>query len=433
VTLTADRTLDEALKAAEARYAAARPRSRERHEAASAFMPGGNTRSVIHFSPFPFAVERAQGQFLHDIDGHRYTDFLGEFSAGIYGHSHPAIMAAVREALGDGLSFGAPNRYEAELAEAICRRFPSCEMVRFCNSGTEANLMALATARAATGRDKVIVMEGGYHGSVLKFAGGGAVTNVPYPYLLAHYNDLPGTLSLIEQHADTVAALLIEPLMGSSGCIAAEPAFLAGLRAATRRHGIVLIFDEVMTSRLAPGGLQEALGVTPDMTTFGKYMGGGFSFGAFGGARELMTLYDPQLAQGLMHAGTFNNNVVSMKAGLTGLRDVYTAAEVAALNRRGEWFRGELNRVAMSRQVGIQAVGQGSMMALHFQRGPIDRPADVRPEPAKRALLHLGMLEAGFYMARRGFMTLSLALEPADYDGYLSAFDVFCVEHGDVI
>ena len=303
------RTVQEALSAAEERYVAANPRSRERQAAASAHMPGGNTRSVIYFSPFPFAVERAEGARLHDLDGHVYTDFLGEFSAGLYGHSHPAIIKAAREALDQGLSFGAPNRYEAELAEVICERFPSCELIRFCNSGTEANLMAISTARAVTGREKVMVMNGGYHGSVLKFAGGGAVTNVPFDYLLATYNDTEGTLAMIEQHGRAVAALLIEPLIGSSGCMEAEPSFLSALREATARHGIVLIFDEVMTSRLGVGGLQEQLGIRPDLTTFGKYMGGGFSFGAFGGSRKWMNGYDPQLTNGLMHAGTFNNNV----------------------------------------------------------------------------------------------------------------------------
>jgi glutamate-1-semialdehyde 2,1-aminomutase len=429
----APRTIETALRDAESRYARSHPLSRERFETAAAFMPGGNTRSVIHFSPFPFVVERAGGQRLYDVDGHVYVDFLGEFSAGIYGHSHPAIMTAAREALAGGLSFGAPNRYEAELAETMCKRFPSCEMVRFCNSGTEANLMAIATARAVTGRSKIMVMDGGYHGSVLKFAGGGAVTNVPYEFVVATYNDLPGTLGLIKQHGTSIAALLVEPIMGSAGCVAAEQAFLDGLREATARHGIVLIFDEVMSSRLSYSGLQGALGLTPDLTTFGKYVGGGFSFGAFGGRRELMSVYDPRLRDGLTHAGTFNNNVMSMKAGLTGLRDVYGQREAAALNKRGEWFRSELNRIAMGRQVGMQAIGRGSMMSLHFQRGAISRPGDIAPEMAKRALLHLSMLEAGYSLARRGFMTLSLALEQADYDGFLSAFDGFTREYADLI
>lgn len=426
-------SIDAALAAAEQRFTERHPLSRQRFEAASAFMPGGNTRSVIHFSPFPFAVAHAEGPRLHDLDGHTYTDFLGEFSAGIYGHSHPAIIAAAREALDDGLSFGAPNRYEAELAEVICSRFPSCEMVRFCNSGTEANLMAIATARAVTGRGKVMVMDGGYHGSVLKFAGGGAVTNAPYDFVVARYNDLAGTLALIEAQATEIAAVLVEPLMGSSGCIAADPAFLAGLRDATARHGIILIFDEVMTSRLSYGGLQEKLGITPDLSTFGKYMGGGFSFGCFGGRADLLTVYDPQLSHGLAHAGTFNNNVMSMKAGLTGLRDVYGAAEVAALNARGDWFRGELNAIAERRQAGVQAVGQGSLMTIHFQRGPIARPDEVQPAVAKRALLHLIMLESGYSIARRGFMSLSLALEQADYDGFLVAFEAFASDYNGLI
>jgi glutamate-1-semialdehyde 2,1-aminomutase len=427
------RTVETALAEAEQRYADRRPQSFRRFQSATRHMPGGNTRSVIHFSPFPFAVAKAKGAYLEDLDGHIYADFLGEFSAGIYGHSHPAIIAAAQEALADGLSFGAPNKYEAEFAEVMCDRFPSCEMVRFCNSGTEANLMAIATARAVTGRSKLMVMNGGYHGSVLKFAGGGAVTNVPYEFVVGTYNDLQNAVQLLERESDNIAALLVEPLMGSSGCIEAEPSFLKGLRDATARLGVILIFDEVMTSRLSLGGLQERLNIIPDMTTFGKYLGGGFSFGAFGGKREIMSRYDPQLVGGLAHAGTFNNNVMSMKAGLTGLRDVYGEREIKTLNERGDWFLGSLNEIAKKRQTAMQIIGRGSMMAIHFQRETIARPSDIEAATSKRALLQLTMLEAGYYIARRGFMALSLALEDRDYHGFLKSFDAFAEEHGDMV
>ena len=215
-------------------------------------------------------------------------------TAGLYGHSHPVIYAAIHEALDGGIDLGANNRLEAKLAALVCARFPSIEMVRFTNSGTEANLMAIGAARAITKRAKILVFNGAYHGSVLSFAGGGNPMNAPFEFVVAKYNDLDQTITLLEKNANDLAAVLIEPMMGSGGCIPAEKPFLEALRRATRRHGIYLIFDEVMTSRLSPGGLQEMYGILPDLTTLGKYIGGGMTCGAFGGHADIMERFDPR-------------------------------------------------------------------------------------------------------------------------------------------
>lgn len=193
-----------------------------------------------------------------DADGNAYTDLPGEYSAGLYGHSNPAIEAAVKAVLDEGLVLCAPNRLEAEFAGIICERFPSCERVRFRNSGTEGSLMALGAVRAFTGRTHVMVFDGAYHGGLLYFLSGGSAINAPYPVIVAEYNDLEHTSSLIEQHAGELAAILIEPLMGAGGCIPADPECLRGLRAAADRHGIVLIFDEFMASHLSSGGIRNA-------------------------------------------------------------------------------------------------------------------------------------------------------------------------------
>jgi len=422
-----------ALHRAEQRYISANPRSFERFERACAAMPGGNTRSVLYFSPFPVSIDSASGAILRDVDGHEYIDFLGEFSAGIYGHSHPAIISAATKALQSGIVLGGPNVYECELAALLCKRFPSCDLIRFCNSGTEANLMALVTACAVTGRKKVMVFEGGYHGGVLKFAPGGSPVNAPFDYVVAQYNDLDETRALIGKSSKELAAIILEPMLGGGGGIVADRNFLRMLREESTRHEIVLIFDEVMTSRLSPGGLQEKLGVRPDMTTFGKYIGGGFSFGAFGGRRALMEHYDPRRVSGFAHAGTFNNNVVSMAAGLGGLRDVLTTDTIVAFNKKGDWFREKLNRVISERQSCAQVLGSGTIMTIHFQRGPIRTARDVDPAPEKRALLHLEMLAKGFYIARRGYMSLSLALSDAHYENFIAAFDEFLEEHGHLL
>src|SRR5215471_15029123 len=258
-----------ALAEAEELYRARNPKSFAQHRAACEAMPGGNTRSAIHVDPFPLTIVHGEGARLWDLDGHEYVDFLSEFTAGIFGHSHPVIRRAIDAALDQGLNFGARNSIEARFAAAICARFPSIEMVRFTNSGTEANLMAVSAARAITGRPKILVFRGGYHGGVFYFRGHGSALNAPFDFLLGDYNDLTAVEALVQPYRAELAAILIEPMQGSTGCIPAERDFLAGLRALADATGAFLIFDEVMTSRLAPGGLQEVHGVLPDLTTLG--------------------------------------------------------------------------------------------------------------------------------------------------------------------
>ena len=213
---------------------------------------------------------------------------LGEFTAGIFGHTNQVIRSAVITALERGIDLSGHTVAEAELARVICDRFPSIALVRFTNSGTEANLMALAAATAFTGRRQILVFQGGYHGAVLSFTRGRSATNVPHDFLVSTYNDVAGTQRLIETHGDELAAILVEPMLGSGGCIPGERRFLETLRHASSACGAVLIFDEVMTSRLSAGGLQQALGIAADLTTLGKYLGGGLSFGAFGGRHDIM-------------------------------------------------------------------------------------------------------------------------------------------------
>ena len=422
-----------ALKDSERRYTAANSKSEQRFRKAAESMPGGNTRTVLHYSPFPVAFQKGEAQRLTDIDGHVYTDFLGEYSAGLYGHSHPKIMAAAERALKSGIVLGGPNEYEADLAALVKGRFPSIDLIRFTNSGTEANLMALVTARAATGRSHIMAFEGGYHGGVLAFKSGPSAVNAPFPMVMATYNDTDATLTLIEKHKHELAAIILEPMMGGGGAIAADRGFLQALRDASAKHGIVLIFDEVMTSRLSPGGLQEAHGIRPDMTSLGKYIGGGFSFGAFGGARRLMDRYDPTKPGSLAHAGTFNNNVMSMAAGAVGLREIYTPEAARALSAAGESLKQRLNAVFAQKNVAMQATGVGSLLSIHFQRKPIRRPADVDSADEKRALFHLEMMQRGYYLARRGYMALSVVLEPKDYDGFVTASGAVADEYASVL
>src|SRR4051812_4334365 len=355
--------------------------------------------------PFPLTIVRGNGARIWDADGHDYLDFLGEYTAGLYGHSHPVILAAIREALEGGIVLGAPNRYETELARAVCERFPSVDLVRFCNSGTEANLMAISLARAVTGRSKIVVFENAYHGGVFYFGHGGSPLNAPFPFVVAEYNDA-ATAELVD---DDTAAVLVEPVQGSAGAIPGEPAFLQRLRDATAERGALLIFDEVMTSRLAPGGMQEVLGIHSDLTTLGKYVGGGLAFGAFGGRADLLARFDPSRPDAFQHAGTFNNAVLTMAAGVAGLTRVYTPDEIARLNRLGDRLRDRLNDVGDW----LHATGYGSMVGLYTDED-------------RKTLLHLHMLEQGYSYARRGFVALSVPLTEDDVDGFAAAVERFC-------
>jgi glutamate-1-semialdehyde 2,1-aminomutase len=226
-----------ALAEAEGLYRERNPKSLGQHREACAAMPGGNTRSAIHVDPFPLTIVRGEGARLWDIDGHEYVDFLSEFTAGIFGHSHPAIREAIEAALDQGLNFGAHNATEARFAAAICARFPSIGLVRFTNSGTEANLMAVSAARAITGRPKILVFKGGYHGGVFYFRGHGSLLNAPFEFLLGQYNDLAAVEELVRPHRNELAAILIEPMQGTTGCIPADRSFLTGLRALAAETG----------------------------------------------------------------------------------------------------------------------------------------------------------------------------------------------------
>ena len=422
----ANADLASALAEAEARYVASNPASRAAFEAACRVMPGGNTRTSLFYTPFPLTLRSGAGASVSDVDGHDYVDFLGEYTAGLYGHNNPLIRQAIDRALDLGIVLGGQNETEAELARVLVERIPCFERVRFTNSGTEANLMAISTARAVTGRPKVMGMRGGYHGGLLYLADPSMPINVPFPFVLGGYNDLEGCRALIREHGRELACVILEPMLGSAGCVPARPEFLAMLREETRAAGALLLFDEVMTSRLGPGGLQGRHGITPDLTSLGKYVGGGLTFGAFGGRAEYLDRYDPRRPDAIPHAGTFNNNVLTMSAGLVGLTQVYTAKVAETFNARGDALRERLNGLARTRGLPVQFTGIGSMMSIHFRGGSVDSYEAVQAgNLALRPLLQFDLFERGVYMARRGMLNLMLPMRDADFDSLAEALDEF--------
>lgn len=417
------------LAKAKARFSSANPASKEQYEEATRWMPGGNTRSTLFFEPFPLTVAGGEGSRMVDLDGHEYVDLLGEYTAGLYGHNHPVIRAAIDETLDRGWNFAAHGARESQLAQLLCERFPSLELVRFTNSGTEANVMALGTATAMTGRSSVLVFDGSYHGGVLSFGGGGIPINVPHRWVVGTYNDIEGTEELIRKNRADLAAILVEPMLGSGGCVPADPEFLEMLRRAADDTGAVLIFDEVMTSRMSAGGMQSRLGITPDLTTLGKYIGGGMSFGAFGGRESLMSMYDPRSAEAVPHAGTFNNNVFSMAAGYAGMSQIFTADAADSLFERGTGLRERLNSLSAAQGMRMQWTGLGSLMTVHFQSAAIRAANDMEPQQSLKALFHLDMLDQGFYLATRGMLALSLAIQEPEIEGFIRAVENFVGRH----
>ena len=424
--------LQSALVEARQAYADANPKSFVRQQEACEAMPGGNTRTTLHHSPFPLTVVRGEGCRLWDADGHEYIDVLGEYTAGIYGHSHPVIRAAIDKALDLGWNYGGRNANEAKLAKLVVDRMPSIDLVRFTNSGTEGNVMALAAARVYAQRKgrakatKVMVFHGGYHGGVLYFVSGGSPVNMPYEYVVAPYNDIEGTRALLAKHGEELFAVLLEPMQGSHGCLPGDVGFLRMVREETRARAITMIFDEVMTSRLSPGGLQEKHGVIPDMTTRGKSIGGGMSFGAFGGRRDIMELFDPTKPDALPHAGTFNHNALTMAAGAAGYGEVYTPAAAAELNARGEKIRERLNAICKKNGVAFQFSGIGSMMTAHATARPIKTAADIATsnQDAKE-LFFFDMMAAGIWIARRGFIALNIMIGDREGDRFVAAVEEF--------
>jgi glutamate-1-semialdehyde 2,1-aminomutase len=423
-------SIDIALGSAKRRFVDRLPKSAAMQQSSAQVMPGGNTRTVLHYDPFPIVMTGGRDAMLFDADGNGYIDFIGEYSAGIFGHSNPAIRNAIIGALDKGLNLTAHNDLEPKLARLIVDRFPSIDLVRFTNSGTEANMLALSLACFATGRSTILVFKGAYHGGVLTFVGEGSPLNAPYKFILGNYNDTAGTAALIDAHRDDLAAVLIEPMLGAGGCIPGDSTFLYSIEAGCRDVGALFILDEVMTSRLSGSGRQGELGLRPDITTLGKYIGGGSSFGAFGGRGDLMAAFDPRRHDALGHAGTFNNNVISMAAGIAGLTQLYTPEVAIHLTRKGEELRSSLNVLCKEYDAPLQFSGLGSLMNAHGSRLALSSYDDLRNSDRRIIdLLFFHLIEDGIYIAPRGFIALNLALNDGDMKRLVKSVASFLVLH----
>ena len=415
-------------------YGTRYPKSKYAFEHAKKVLPGGNTRSVLFYKPFPLTIVSGEGAEVFDLEGNKYIDFVGEFSAGLFGHTDPSISQAVIQALARGTVLAAPNELEVKLAGVIKDRFPSIDLLRFCNSGTEANILALTTSLAVTRRKRIIAFREAYHGGVVTYAGGGSPVNIPFDVDLAEYNNIESVLELTDKSAGEFAAIIVEPILGAGGNIPGRKDFLLKLRELTKEIGAILIFDEVKTSRCGSAGIQGLMGLVPDITTLGKYMGGGLSSGIIGGKHTIMSYFDPSRTDCFRHAGTFNNNVLSMAAGLAGLTQTFNSKKADDFLQKSEEFRIELNSLTDDLGVPAQFTGLGSMFTLHFHRTPIYQPRDVTA--ASRLLgqlFHLEALMQGVLVASRGDIYLSLPMSRGHLQRLKEVVQEFCTKHRELI
>ncbi len=408
-------------------------RSLELFSAASRVIPGGVNSPVRAFRSVggdPLFIQRAAGSRMWDADGNEYLDFVGSWGPMIAGHRHPRVVEAVAEALDRGSSFGAPTELEVRLAQTVTEAVPSMEMVRMVSSGTEATMSAIRLARAATGRDGIIKFSGCYHGhadALLVKAGSGAATfgvpdspGVPADFArhthVAEFNDLESVRNLAEDNGGKIACVIIEPVAGNMGTVPPEPGFLEGLRSLCDSEGILLIFDEVMTGfRVAYGGAQELYGVTPDMTTLGKIIGGGLPVGAFGGRREIMQLLAPE--GGVYQAGTLSGNPLAMSAGLATLALLREEGVYAGLEEKTARLAAGIERAAADAGAPIRSTRVGSMFCAFFTDEEVRGwTTAARCDTAAFARYFRAMLERGVYLAPSQFETAFVSMAHTDED-----------------
>jgi glutamate-1-semialdehyde 2,1-aminomutase len=399
-------------------YVARTPRSAAMFDRATGSLPGGSTRTTVYTAPYPPYVESGAGLWIQDIDGNRYRDFLGNYTSLILGHAHPAVVAAVEAQVRRGSAFAAPTETEVELAEEIRRRVASIEHLRFTSSGTEATMFAIRAARAFTGRPLIARFDHAYHGThdgVMVGTAGvpevmrGLIVDLPW-------GDPDAIVAALRGREKDLAAIIIEPVQGAGGVRAPAPTFLPFLRDLTDRLGALLIFDEIISFRVAPGGAQERFGVRPDLTTLGKIIGGGYPLAAFGGRAEVMAIFDARRPGAVSHGGTFNGSPVAAAAGLATLREL-TPATYDRLDDLGERLTSGVAAVIERDGLDARVAVVGSLFQVFSGPGATAFATGVSAGPT----LFLGLLLEGFSLAPRGMGAIPAIATETDIDDLAAA------------
>jgi glutamate-1-semialdehyde 2,1-aminomutase len=411
------------LERIEAEYRRRTPRSAEEFRRSAEVIPAGASRSLVLFPPHPPVMVEGKGARFVDLDGNEYIDFVNCHSALVHGHAHPGITAAIQRQAARGTAWSAASELEPRLASLIRERVASIEKVRFCCSGTEAGMYAVRLARAFTGREKILKFEGGFHGSYDDLEVGktlnataGLPRDTAQRVVVAPFNDREATARQIERHRDELAAVMVEPLLGAGGMIAAAEGFLPFLREITRRHGILLIADEVVSLRVAYGGAQERYGFDADLTMLGKIIGGGLPVAAIGGRADIL-----ELSSQLSLSGTFSGAALGMAAGIASLEALDRAA-IAHIDALGERMQEGIRAALREAGIAAQVTGVGSLFGIHFTGEPVTgHRAVIAADRAAANALHLWLLTKGISIYSRGAFTLSTAMTGADVDAGLRA------------
>jgi len=412
-------------------------KSEQLYKEAVDYLPGGVNSPVRAFKPYPFFVEKAKGSKLYDVDGNEYIDYCLGYGPVIMGHANDKIVETATKQLQLGTDYGVPSQQEIELAKEVVKRVPCAEMVRFANSGTEATMSAIRLARAITGRNKIIKFEGAYHGAhdaVLVKSGSGAVGQPDSPgvpvdatknTILVPFNDEDAVKKIIEDNKDEIACIITEPVMGNIGCVPPKEGFLQFLREITEENNIIFIIDEVITGfRIAKGGAQEYYGVTPDLVTFGKILGGGFPIGAIAGKREYIEQFAP--SGKVYQAGTFSGNPMSISAGLATM-DLLTDKFYKDLHDKGEYFRNGIRDVLSKLDIPYQVTGVESMTEVYFTDEEVYDFESAKKSDTKAfdKYFHT-LLENGVFVAPSQYecVFLSSAHTNEDIDKTLDAMEI---------
>lgn len=425
------------------KYASKTKKSKALHERAKKVLPAGVSYGIRYFEPYPFYTAKAQGSKLYDVDGNEYVDFWLGHTALILGHSPPAVMKAVKKQLEKGTHYGTAHELEIELAEQVVKMVPNAEMVRFTNSGTEANMYAVRLSRAYTGKNKIAKFEGGWHGGYDALHMGvkhpfdipesaGLTKGALQDTILLPFNNLEEVEKRLKN--EKVASIIVEPVLGAGGGIPAEKEFLKGLREFCNENETLLIFDEVITGfRLAPGGAQQYYGVKADLTVFGKILGGGFPVGAFCGPKEIMERLDATLyprPQYSFHGGTFTANPITMTAGLATLKLLEDGSLISQLNMLGEKIRKQLKEIFENNSLDIQVTGDSSLFNVHFTKEEVkDASAVFRADRKRLAEYHLTLIENGVFFLPTHAGALSTSHSKEDIDKLFSETEKYAKHH----
>ena len=388
-------------------YRAATEKSAQMAKRAERVMPGGDTRTTTFFRPYTLTIQRGEGPFLWDVDGNRYIDLLGNYTSLVHGNAYPPIVDAVTKAVRDGSSWPARSEAQTDLATLLCERVASVDRVRFCNSGTEAGMLAAHVARRLTGRKLILMARYGYHGSYDDLEVGLAGTDGEFT-MLADFGEATAFEALLSERGAEIAAVFLEPVLGSAGVVEPPAGFLERVAEATRRAGAMFIVDEVITLRLAEGGGQQIFDVKPDLTMFGKIIGGGFPVGAIGGSEDVMSAFDPRNRGSIFHSGTFNGNPVTCTAGAVSLREL-TQARIDKMAKQGERLAAELARAARQVELPFSVRHCGSLLNVFFLKEP-PAPTIAREDARAISNFHLAALNQGLFLAPRGMIALSTVI-----------------------